>query len=115
MPRKKPADGGLPRQYKIIVENEFQCALDEIFVYISANWWEASVENFRAAVRQKLNSLNIFPNGYRKWRDSDYRYCLVWDYLIYFKVDDELGEVRVLWIMHAVQDLDKLLNEKDRK
>jgi len=105
----------LPQQYEVILEDEFWTTFDDVAVYISANWWEASVDNFKKAVQRKISGLDLFPNGHRRWRDTNFRYCLVWDYLIFYKVDDAEHLVRVYWIMHAARDLDSLLKEKEQK
>ena len=105
----------LPRQYKIVINDEFYDMLDEVVSFYDGVWAESSVQNFKFEVWQKIQNLSIFPNGYRKWRDVNYRYCLVWDYFIFFRVNEKNGEVRVYWIFHSARDLKSLLNEKEEK
>ena len=113
---KKQLDDESLRRYKIIVATEFWAAFDEISTYISANWTESSVENFRAAVSRKIGSLDLFPGGHQLWRESEFRSCLVWDYLIFFQIDDAKNLVIVAKIYHAAQDLESLLdNNKNNK
>jgi len=105
---------GLPKQYKITVNDEFYDMLDDTLSYYEGIWAESSITNFHSKIWQKVQNLATFPNGYRRWRDTKFRYCLVWDYLIFYKVDDAAGRVQVFWLMHAARDLESLLKEKEK-
>jgi len=105
----------LPRRYEVVTAGSFRAEFDRILDYISTNWWETSTENFRTAVWRKIHGLDLFPNGYRKWPGTNFRYCLVWDYLIFFQVDEARDRVIVVKIYHAARDLESLLNDKEEK
>jgi plasmid stabilization system protein ParE len=93
----------------------FWTSFAEVQDYFMQNWSISSIDYFQAELWRKLANLGIFPNGYPRWRDTNFRHCLVWDYLIFFQVDEANGAIIVMKIYHAARNLESLLKEKERK
>jgi plasmid stabilization system protein ParE len=83
--------------------------LDEICAWLS-QFYPGTVGRFLDAFEAGINNLEENPYMYRTYPENPvYRRLLVQDYLAFYRVDEDLHEVKIYRVLHGKRDLPKLL------
>lgn len=99
------------RKFKLEFQPEFFSSLDEIYEYISEVWQQNSVDNFHFEMMKKLENLANFPRMNARFRATNFRFFLVWDYLVFYKIDDENSRAIVYKTYHSARNLNEILED----
>lgn len=96
--------------YKVLVSKSYQRDLKEIIHYISHNLDAPfTAHNFLDSIQDTVNSLKIMPYRYPLVKDiylskKGFRKCLVKNYIIFYKVDEDRKIIQVHRILHSKQN-----------
>ena len=94
-------------KYKIQWLDTFKKEVDNIYYYISQILDEPLIAyKFHKKLIQKINSLEYFPERYRKIKskDSNIRKIIVDQYIILYQVNNKSKKVFILHIFHSSQN-----------
>jgi len=96
-------------EYKVIIHDEVRNKLKDIFRYI---YNETLNTKIATKVYEKIYSaihwLDFLPHIYQIYY-KDYRVKNIYNYKIFYKIDEDLKEVHVYEILNSAQDFSKIL------
>ena len=100
-------------EYRIIYLPETVSDRNEIKAYL-AKYYESTVYNFFALLKEKITRLKDFPFSCPIYEDDpDYRKLVVGDYLVFYMVNEENKAVEIHRIFHGSRDIASLLTKSN--
>ena len=102
-------------KYIVIISNQAEKELDNIITYISQVLLEPTVaKNFLKKISKAINNSENFPEKYAFISDEfivdkNIRKCIVDNYLIIYRVNDDVKRVDISHIFYAKRNWMKLI------
>jgi len=96
-------------KYRLRYLHETVSDRNEIKAYLT-NYYESTVKNFFALLKEKITRLSEFPYSCPIYEDDpDYRKLVVGDYLVFYMVNEKDKTVEIHRIFHGSRDIASLL------
>lgn len=94
----------------ILVTEKARQELRKIKLYISnVIGARQAACNLISDIENKIDELEIFPNRYSLWKNSEYRFFSVKKYLVFYRYDEAADTIIVERVIYARRDIDTLL------
>ena len=96
--------------YRVKISRRSYFDIDQIYDYIAINLQNPySADKIRNKILRRINSLNLFPNGYAKVIGKSCRVVHAAKYSIFYEVNDEDKTVEILRVLYSRRDLGGLI------
>jgi addiction module RelE/StbE family toxin len=75
-----------------------------------AQFYPRTPLKFLAVLKEKITNLSDMPYMYETYSDNpDYRKLSVYDYLVFYKADEESKAVKIHRVLHGARDISRYL------
>jgi addiction module RelE/StbE family toxin len=95
--------------YKLRYLDLAKIDVKEIKEYLT-QFYPSTPAKFLTALKEKITSLSDMPYRYEAYADNPaYRKLSVYDYLVFYKVDEENKVVKIHRVLHGARDISRYL------
>lgn len=101
--------------YKILLTKSFERDLDNTLFYITTKLLNRiAAKNLLKKTKDTINMLTDNPSAFPVYHGTsnvkyDYRYILVGNYIIFYRIDESSKTVYIMRFLYSGQDIEKLI------
>ena len=101
--------------YKILLTQSFRNDLDSALHYITTKLLNnIAASNLLKKTKETINMLTDNPSAFPVYHGTsnikyDYRYILVGNYIIFYRIDESSKTVYIMRFLYSGQDIEKLI------
>lgn len=96
-------------EYSVIIHKEAKESVKNIFRYIYNETWSFNISNkVYNKIYSEINGLNFLPYIYQIYY-KDFRVKNVYNYKIFYKINEDLKEVHIYDVLNSAQDFSKII------
>lgn len=101
--------------YKILLTQSFENDLDNTLSYITTKLLNRiAANNLLKKTKETIDMLTDNPSAFPVYHGTsnikyDYRYILVGNYIIFYRIDEETKTVYIMRFLYSGQDIEKII------